>query len=151
MPKTKQQPLVRTRLATDDLGRLDRICRTEGKTQAEIARRALLFYLDAYETEQTDRRESKLEKRLKRMEDRLAAIGMRSNIDVGVIYQALYHNYGKAGPKAFPAFYNMAVKRLQTKRKDKDDKAAVMQMVDELYRKDEPKEDADQQPETGGE
>jgi len=144
MPKTKQLPEVRTRLRSEDLARLDRICRSENKTQAEVARRAILFYLDSYESQQLDRRESKLEARMRKMEDRLAAMIMRPTIDVGVLYQAIYHNYGKEAEKAFAAFYNHAVKRLQVKRKDSGDKTAVMKLVDELYRKDEPKKEPEQ-------
>lgn len=152
MPKTKQLPLIRTRLRSEDLARLDQICRAEAKTQAEIARRALLFYLDSYDKKQLDDRESKLEARLRKMEDRLAAMIMRPTIDVGVLYQAIYHNFGKDAPKAFGAFYNHAVKRLQAKRKDTGDKAAVMQMVNDLYRKDEPKPEPEpSKPQTLGE
>jgi uncharacterized protein YaaN involved in tellurite resistance len=147
MPKTRQLPEVRTRLRSEDLERLERICRAEDKTQAEVARRALLFYLDSHETEQLDRRESKLEARMRKMEDRLAAMIMRPTIDVGVIYQAIYHNYGKDAERAFMAFYNHALKRLQTKRKDTGDKASVMKLVDELYRKDEPKTMPEEKPE----
>lgn len=135
----KRLPLIRTRLRTEDLKRFDQICRIEGKTQAEIARRALLFYLDAYEREEVDSRESKLEARLRKMEDRLASMIMRTTIDVGVIYRAIYFNYGKEAEKAFAAFYNLALERLQAKRKDPGDKAAVQKLVDSMYRKDEPK------------
>lgn len=129
----KRLPLIRTRLRTEDLKRFDQICRSEGKTQAEIARRALLFYLAAYEKDDLDRRESKLDARLRKMEDRLAAMIMRPTIDIGVLYQAIYHNYGKEAPKAFMSFYNHAVKRLATKRKDSGEKKMLLALVDELY------------------
>lgn len=150
MRKEKIGPVVRTRVRTEDMRRLEQICQSEKKSQAEVVRRALLFYLDAYEAEQTDRRESKLEARLRKMEDRLAAIGMRSNIDIGVIYHAIYHNYGNEAPKAFGSFYSNSVKRLQSKRKDPGEKTAVMNLFNELYRKDEPKE-AGEEPEKPGE
>mgnify|MGYP000293310147 CR=1 FL=1 len=138
MPKTKQLPEVRTRLRSEDMGRLDSICRSEAKTQAEVARRGLLFYLDNYEQSKTDARESKLEARLRKMEDRLAAMIMRPTIDIGVLYQAIYFNFGKEAPTAFGAFYNFALKRLRDKRGDSPDKAALKKMADDLYRKDEP-------------
>lgn len=139
MPEVKRDPEVRTRLRVSDMERFDRICKTEGKTNAEIGRAAILFYMEHYESNQLDRRESKLEARMKKMEDRLAAMIMRPTIDIGVLYQAIYYNYGKEGPKAFSAFYNHAVKRLQSKRKDSEDKKQLMNLVDELYRKDEAK------------
>ena len=49
MPLTKQTPLIRTRLRADDLARFQRICRLEGKKQSEIARQALIQYLDNYD------------------------------------------------------------------------------------------------------
>lgn len=140
MPKTKQLPEVRTRLRGEDVARLSSICKSEGKTQAEVARRALLFYLDCYDKGQVDARESKLEARLRKMEDRLAAMVMRPTLDVAVLYEAIYYNFGAEAPKAFAAFYNLGVKRLQRKRSDSGEKAAVGKLVDELYRKDELKD-----------
>lgn len=139
MPKTKQAPLVRTRLRGEDMKRLEQICRAESKPQAAIVRRALLFYLDSYDKQELDEKETKLEARLRKMEDRLASMIMRTTIDVGVIYRAIYFNYGKEAEKAFAAFYNLALERLQAKRKDPGDKAAVQKLVDSMYRKDEPK------------
>lgn len=137
MPETKRDHEVRTRLRAADWERFERICKKEKKTNAEVSRAAILFYMEHHETNALDRREAKLEARMKKMEDRLAAMIMRPTIDIGVLYQAIYYNYGKEGPKAFSAFYNHAVKRLQSKRKDSDDKKQVMNLVDELYRKDE--------------
>ena len=148
MPKTKQLPEVRTRLRTDDQIRLDSICRAEGKTQAEIVRQALLFYLDAVEVGQTDKRETKLEKRLKAMEDRLAGLQMKTStelalmqmrtaIDVGLIYEALYFNFGKEAEKAFPAFHKHAINRLKRKRDDQEDRITISQLISSLYKRDE--------------
>lgn len=147
MPKTKQLPEVRTRLRADDLARFNSICRSEGKTQAQVVRQALLFYLDSVEVGQTDNRESKLEKRMKAMEDRLAGlhmktatelalIQMRTAIDVGLIYEAVYFNFGKEAPKAFPAFYKHTVSRLRKKRDDQEDRTEIAKLISELYRRD---------------
>lgn len=140
MPKVKRLPEVRTRLRGEDMARLDSVCRAQVKTQTEVVRQAILFYLDNYDQAEKDARESKLEARIRKMEDRLAAMIMRTTIDTGVIYQAINYNYGAEAERAFPAFYNQAIKRLQAKRKDSNDKVVMTKLVDDLYRKDEAKE-----------
>ncbi|MGH2507823.1 MAG: hypothetical protein ACRDHZ_10550 [Ktedonobacteraceae bacterium] len=131
-------PPMEIRLTAADQLRFDNYCGSFGKTKTELAREAVRYWLEHQDKKIVDKRETMLEARMKKMEDRLASIVMRATIDVGVIYQAIYHNYGKEAEKAFPAFYNHTVKRLQSKRKDAGEKAMVTKLVDELYGKDEP-------------
>lgn len=44
-----QTPQLNTRLAVEDLVKLEAVCRAEGKTKTEILRKAVLIYLDNYE------------------------------------------------------------------------------------------------------
>jgi hypothetical protein len=61
-------------------------------TEASLVREAVLFYLDHQEKEKDNRREMMLEKRMQKMEDRLASILAKTAIDVGVIYSLLWQN-----------------------------------------------------------
>ena len=92
MPKTKtaQPPLVTTRLAMKDQARLNEICKLEGKTQTEVVRRAILEMLDRQEQGIAAEVKDSLAIRLKRMEDRLAGLIARNNLDIGTIYQVLW-------------------------------------------------------------
>ena len=137
MPRSKSGVGITTNLLSKDAIRLDQVAREKGSSRAQIVRSAILFYLDHHEAKALDERESKLEGRLKRMEDRLASMMMRSNIDIGVVYNAIYYNMGANADKAFAAFYSQSVKRLQSKRKDNSDKIAVGKLVNELYQKDD--------------
>lgn len=133
MPKTKQSPEVRTRLRNQDQERLDLICRSSGKTQTEVVRQAILFYLDSHDKGQLDIGQSETQKTLQKGFDRLAAMLMRNTIDVGVVYQAIYVMMGDKAEKAFPHFYSNAVKRLQAKRKDQAELETVKELVQLLY------------------
>lgn len=148
MPKTKQSPQVRTRLRNEDLERLNHICEQENKPTADIVRQAILYYMDHYETEKLDRREARLERRMKAMEDRLAGlhmktakelamIQMRTSIDVGLIYEAVYFNFGKEAEKAFRAFHKHTINRLKWKRDDHEDKNTITKLISDLYKRDD--------------
>ena len=148
MPEMKRDPEVRTRLRFADMERFNGVCKKEGQTNAELARAAILYYLDHYEAEQLDQRETKLEKRMRAMEDRLAGLHMktsselaimqmRTSIDVGLIYEAVYFNFGKEAEKAFPAFHKHAINRLKRKRDDQEDRITISQLISSLYKKDD--------------
>ena len=148
MPEMKRDPEVRTRLRFADMERFNGVCKKEGRTNAELARAAILYYLDHYEAEQLDQRETKLEKRIRAMEDRLAGLHMktsselaimqmRTSIDVGLIYEALYFNFGKEAEKAFPAFHKHTINRLKRKRDDKEDRDIISKLISDLYKRDQ--------------
>lgn len=92
MPKTTRPPIINFRLTLGDTQRIDAVCRLEGKNRPEIVRRAVTDYLDRLGKEQADARETKLEHRLKKMEDRIAGLLARANIDIGVILDIIYRN-----------------------------------------------------------
>jgi hypothetical protein len=137
MPKRQDQFCVTTRLEQKTLTKVSQLASEKKISQAQLIRDAVLEYLEKQEQAAEDIQESKLDARLKKLEDRLAAMLMRNSIDVGVIYNAIYYNMGANADKAFTAFYSQAVKRLQAKRKDGQDKAAMMKLVTDLYRKEE--------------
>lgn len=90
MVAKKQAPLVTTRLSANDQARLDEICKLEGKTQTEVVRRAIVEMLDRQEQGMAAEIKDKLAERLKKMEDRMAALLARNNLDIGIIYQILW-------------------------------------------------------------
>jgi len=89
-PTRKRNPLVTTRLSMQDQARLDELCKLEGKTQTEVVRRAIIEMLDRQEQGIEIQIKDKLAERLKKMEDRLAALVARTALDVGTIYQVLW-------------------------------------------------------------
>ncbi len=130
------------------MSRFEKICETERKTQTEVAREAILYYMEHFEAETLDKREARLEKRMKAMEDRLAGLHMktstelalmqmRTSIDVGLIYEAVYFNFGKEAAKAFPAFYKHTIGRLKKKRDDEEDRNTIGKLISDLYKRDE--------------
>jgi hypothetical protein len=147
MPPTRD-PQVRTRLRQTDMDRFERVCEMENKTNAELARSAILYYLEHYEAEKLDERESKLERRMKAMEDRLAGLHMktakelammqmRTSIDVGLIYEAVFYNFGAEAEKAFKAFHKHTINRLKWKRDDDEDKKTIGKLISDLYKRDD--------------
>ena len=92
MPRTARTPVIFVRLMPADQAKVDAICKTEKKSRPEVVRRAVTDYLDRLAREQNDERETKLERRIKKMEDRIAGLLARANIDVGVILSIMRAN-----------------------------------------------------------
>ena len=93
MPKiAPRTPVINIRLTEGDQEKLDAICKVEKRSRPEVVRRAVTDYLDRLEREQIDARETKLERRIKKMEDRIAGLLARGNIDVGVILAIMRNN-----------------------------------------------------------
>lgn len=88
----------------------------KSKAPSAIVREAVLLYLDGQETEAIDARESLVDKRLKKMEDRLASLVARTAIDAGMIFQILQANMNpETKAEDLMWAHNLAVKRLKTK------------------------------------
>ena len=120
MPKTKQTPKIETRLSIESYRRFDELSRTRGKTRTEVAREALLLFLDHEDKLREDNRESVLEKRMRKMEERLASLMARTAIDVGTIFSLMYRNIDrsmseKERDEMVTWAYNVAVARLKKK------------------------------------
>jgi hypothetical protein len=78
----RRTPTIATKLVPSDLIRFDTICRLEGKTKTEIARKAIREYIERHEKVMTDDRESLLEDRIRRMENRLAGLLVKLGIGI---------------------------------------------------------------------
>ena len=123
MPKTerKQQRTVYTALPQNDYAKFTNLAQKKQITNSELLRAAFFFYLEHQERLEMEERDSKLEKRLKRMEDRMAGLLARTAIDVGVIYNILWRNMPeKEKEKAFKTAYKQSVERIKQKISEQD-------------------------------
>jgi len=132
MARTKQTPLIATRVAVKDYLRLEQVCRLEGKTKTEILRRATLQYLDRYDQGIEGEIRDELAETLKAMEgqrrkdtERLAKIMARVMMDVATLNQVLF---SRAAPDERQDIWMKAkqgaIQRLQGIRKKGDPEAA---------------------------
>lgn len=80
--KARRTPRVETRLAPQDFIEFDQICRVDGKTRSEMVRKAIQYYIANHEKLRKEPEESELEKRLRKMEDRIAGILVKLGIGV---------------------------------------------------------------------
>jgi hypothetical protein len=85
----KQSPKIETRLTATDHKRFLQLAEEKKVSMAELSREAILAYLDNHQTETEDRRETKVERRLKAIEDRYASLLVRIGIDTGTIMALL--------------------------------------------------------------
>lgn len=140
MPKiaTGRYATVYGRLVRSDEIRLQDAAKKRGIKPSAFVREAILAYLDAGDLEAADERESSLEKRLKKMEDRLAGLMARTAIDTGMIFQIVQANMNpETKDEDLLWAHSLAVKRLKKKLQGQ---AAE---VKELAKADETKSEAD--------
>jgi translation elongation factor EF-4 len=91
--------------------------------------------LTHHERLSSDQREGLLEKRLKKMENRLAALQARTAIDIGMVYHLIWRNMDKATrDDALAWAYNSTIARLKRKLPGKDAEIKEMVMNDPLNR-----------------
>jgi len=133
MPKRPPQtaPIV-YRLLSEDQGRLDAICLVEKRNRADVTREAVLWWLDHREKLAEDMRQSKLEKRVRHMEDRLAGLLSKANLDLGTLVQIMFIKMGGTEAEKTETFKKarrQSVKRLKAKLQDETEMA-------ELYKQD---------------
>lgn len=133
MPKSAPRtPTLIFRLHPQDQIRLDELCRLEGKKRPELVREAVTWYLDNKDRLAEDRLQSKMDRRLRRMEDRLAGLLAKANLDLGTVVQILFSKMGGTQQEkeaAFKKARGQAVRRLKTKLTEDAE-------LEELYKKD---------------
>ena len=121
MGVSKQPPLVTTRLSVNDSARLAEICKLEGKTQTEIVRRAIIEMLDRQEQGMAAEIKDHLAVRLKKMEDRMAGLMARMNMDIGTMYQIMWIRTDQdKREKLFAGAKSAAIKRANKKLEGED-------------------------------
>lgn len=117
-----RRPTIETKLSEADFVRFEQLCRLEDKTKTELAREAIRFYMDQKENQLLDERESALELRIKKMEDRIAKLIIKVGLDVGTLHQLFWSRSDKdSRDELFTQCYISAVKRLQNKLSNQED------------------------------
>lgn len=131
MPKSAPRtPTLIFRLHPEDQTRLDELCRLEGKKRPQLVREAVTWYLEHKDRLAEDMRESKVEKRLKRMEDRLSGLLAKANLDLGTLVQIMYIRLPEEQRDAtFKKARRQSVLRLKQKLQEETE-------LQELYKKD---------------
>jgi len=119
MPQIKRTPAVVIRLLPNDHIRLEEQCRLQGKKRNQLAREAIIRFLNHPDGSPDTPNDTALEKRLKKMEDRLAKLQVKTAIDAGMIYLLLYRNMDlDERDKAIAWAYQGSMKRLRKKLTD---------------------------------
>lgn len=117
MATPKRTPSIQIRLAPNDQIKFDLCCRLSGKNRNELARQAILYYMDRRDSDETQVAETPYAERLKKVEDRVAAILAKSSyennkrldaltnrlskmnariaIDIGLVYMIMYRMMNK--------------------------------------------------------
>lgn len=131
-------PQLNTRLAAEDLIKLENVCRAEGKTKTEIVRKAVLMYLDGYEQKAEAAKRDRLAEAMEGLKaamelvaerqtkntERLAKLSARTLIDIGTVQQVFFERASKEDRgELWKVARQRAVERLKKKRKDGDPEA----------------------------
>lgn len=131
-------PQLNTRLASEDLAKLEAVCRAEGKTKTEILRKAVLLYLDGVEQKAEAAKRDRLAEAIENMKraietlaekqnnstERLAKLAARTLIDIGTVQQVFFERASKEDRmELWKVARKQAVERLHNKRKDGDPEA----------------------------
>jgi hypothetical protein len=120
--RRKQTSPIEVRLRPDDLAAFDQLCRVSNRKRPEVAREAILWYMEQQAKKVQDVRESKLELRIRKMENRMAALISRGNIDTGVLLEIISANMPGADRDAvLKRSHKRAAMRLKRKVDEVDD------------------------------
>jgi hypothetical protein len=134
-------PQLNTRLTSEDLVKLEAVCRSEGKTKTEILRKAVLLYLDGYEQKAEEAKRDRLAEVLegtkkaiealsesqRKSTERLAKLSSRTLIDIGTVQQVFFERASKEDRmELWTVARQRAVERLHKKRKDGDPEATEL-------------------------
>ena len=112
----RRTPTIATKLSAFDHMKFDAFCRMEGKTKTEVARDAILHFMNYRESEIRNEHQSALEQRVHKMENRLAGILVK----LGVCLFGLEHLlWTRTDPeerlKLFSDCYVSGVKKMRSK------------------------------------
>lgn len=130
MPAIKRTPLFQIRLSRKDLDEFEVLCRLENKNRSQMARALILEAMKHRKHEVSQEAETVLDKRLKKMEDRLAKLMARTLIDVGMLNQVFYKRADKASrDELWEDARKAALVRLQHKRKGGDEDATEIAAI----------------------
>jgi len=127
----KRTPSIEIKLSAGDYIRFSELCRLEGKNRTDVARAAILRYIDQnakeQEAEARDRLAAVLEAmHLDRRKDteRVVKLIVRTLIDIGTVQQVFYERASKEDrSKLWDMARTRALERLKKKREGGDPEA----------------------------
>jgi len=127
----KRTPSIEIKLSAGDYIKFSELCRLEKKNRTEVARAAILRYIDKNAQEQADEARDRLaaileEMHLDRKKDteRIVKLVVRTLIDIGTVQQVFFERASKEDrADLWTKARKQALERLQKKRKDGDPEA----------------------------
>lgn len=119
MARKPSSTVVHSRLSEVDYQRFKEQVVSQKISESQLVREAIRRYLDYADRQAIDHGESKIERRLKRMEDRLASLLARLGLDIGIVYQFLWH---QSDPDTRTQLFNMCYKDSKNRLSGKMDK-----------------------------
>jgi len=118
----KRTPTIATKLAAADFNKFEQLCRVEGKTKTEVAREAILYYMGAKEAEAINERESELEQRFHKMENRLAGLLVKLGVGIyGLEHLFWTRTDDEVRKKLFHECYVSGVRKMHDKLKPEEE------------------------------
>lgn len=134
MPKKRTAQPIQVWLSNADRSRLDDLAKKTGRRKSDLAREAICKMLDNTQYSQDQEQEAVYAAAVRKMEDRIAGLIARTAIDVGTIYQVLWHRSDpQSRQNLFTAARNQSIDRLH--RKLKNEELTVKQTLAEDIRK----------------
>ena len=113
---TNRLTTVSTSLVAEEAKRIKELAQAKKLSISELCREGMQWYLANHEKQAADSRETLLEKRMRKMEERMAALQARTAIDVGMVFHIMYRNMEHDKRDDVVAWaYNSAVARLKKK------------------------------------
>lgn len=128
---TKRTPSIEIKLSAGDYIKFSELCRMEKKNRTEIARAAILRYIDENAQAQRDEARDRLAAAIEAMQtghkkdtERLAKMIARVMMDIGTVQQVFYERASKEDrAKLWENARTKAAERIIYKRKDGDPEA----------------------------
>lgn len=118
----RRTPTIATKLAAHDHIKFDQLCRVEGKTKTEVAREAICYYMNARELEIRDEQQSALEKRLLKMENRLATLLVKLGVGIFAMEHLFWSRIdSEERGNLFSECYVSGVKKMHSKLRPEED------------------------------
>lgn len=94
----------------------------DGKTKTEVAREAICYYMYARESEIRDEQQSVLEKRLSKMENRLASLLVKLGVGIFAMEHLFWSRIDpEERGKLFSECYIGGVKKMRSKLRPEED------------------------------
>ena len=107
---------VSTSLVPEEAKKIKELAQAKNLSVSELCREGMQWYLANQDKQEIDNRETLLEKRMRKMEERMASLMAKIGIDAGMIIHILYRNMDKEKRNDVIAWaYNSAVARLRKK------------------------------------